>query len=373
MKIKKIAILSPKLYPCNRGGLEIFNYYLINNILIEYNILILTMCKIKKIGENILFYDLLKRKIINDPISVLTNTFIGLLKYRDYDLYVVPYTSNSSLIYPFLIFYSLFKIQYIIIIHGGGIYPWKPFFLQKFFFDNANKIIAVSKPVKAEYEKRTGKKIQFIPPLIPFKREVSPNDNLRSIYGFTNNDKIIACIGSIKKIKGNEVLLKAFMGIKKDYIKKNCLKLLFIGDGPLKLQFEKIVKDEDLEEHIIFTGEIPHNKVKEVYKITDIYVIPSLFEGMPLSLLEAMFNELPIIGSDVKGINNIVCHGKNGLLFESGNSIELKKRIIYLIENPINADKFGFNALKDYRSRYNFDKIISKYNQIIMDIGRGLE
>lgn len=357
-----ISIISPQIYPCVIGGLEIFNYYLIQNLAHYYTLTLFSECSSNLLGN----ISILKVKSIPlvKTISLNIDILFKLLNFKNLDVLIIPYTSNSPLIYPVLLLNFLQKLNYIVVIHGGGMYPWKKAFFQKKLFLNAVKIIAVSEPLKIEYEKRTGKIIEYIPPLIPFKATKESKNKLKFKYGFGKKDLVISCIGSIKKIKGSDILLNGFFELGRGYIKKNNLKLIYVGDGDLKSKLETIVLENELSDNIKFLGMLNHDKIEEIYKMTDIYVIPSLFEGTPISLLEGMFNSITILGSDVQGINNIIEHGENGLLFRSKDSLDLKTKLKEIIENKEDYINLGLNAKNTYNHNFNYESMITSYKNI---------
>ena len=252
----------------------------------------------------------------NEIVSFYVNLFLEIFKIRkEIDLILIPYTSNSPLIYPLLLITRMFNFSYIIVIHGGGLHPWKHEFFNKIFFRGAREIIAVSEPIKDEYESRVNKKINLIHPLIPFKKSQLSKEELKKKFGFSKEDIIIISVGSIKKLKGSDILLNAFFNLGLDYLKKNRIKLVFAGDGPMRNFLEDLVyKKLEFNGYIKFLGNVPHNEIENIYKMADIYIIPSLFEGTSLSLLEAMYNAMPIIGSDVTGINDIIIHQKKWIV-----------------------------------------------------------
>lgn len=364
-----IVLISPQIYPCEIGGVEIFNYHLMKELSNYYELFIFTNCRKKKIKIDHLFYiNLINFKFVGcnffNSLSILYN----IMKIRkNIDLILFPYTSNSYLAYPGLIIHKILKIPYIISIHGGGIYKWEPEYFQKQFFKNATDIIAVSKPIKIEYEQRINKKIKIIPPLIPFTVSKYSKEELKNKYGFERDDKLIISVGSIKHIKGSDFLLKGFMNLGKEYIDNYKLKLIYVGDGEMKSDLEITVKKRNLNKYIKFFGKIPHETIPEIYRIANIYVLPSIFEGTPISLLEAMFNKLPIIGANVKGIKNIITHNKNGLLFESLNTNDLNAKIKELVENESLANKLGISAKKDYDENYQFERTVKDYDSIFRE------
>ena len=358
-----ILIISPAIYPCTTGGAEIFNYFLTKELAKRgHKLWVLTSCGYDWNNRNISLVKLSERFLLNPTVSTRFHLSLELIKLKkQIDVIHVPYTSNSTLAYPILLVKKFFDIHYVIYILGGGMYPWKPKTLHKLFFKHADAIVAASEILRKEYEKRSGRKIKVVSPLIPFSESKISKEELRKRYGFSSNDKVILSVGSIKKIKGSDTLLCAFLGLGKMYIEKNNLKLLYAGEGPMKPMLAKKVKERSFDGYVKFLGTIPHEEVPHIYKLADIYVISSLFEGAPLALLEAMFNALPIIGTDVNGINNLIRHGKNALLFEKENIKDLTEKIKELVENKDLSNKLGNAAKKDYLKNYKFEHFISQY------------
>lgn len=285
-----------------------------------------------------------------------------MLKLRDkIDIVHIPYTSNEPLIVPILFIKKLVNLPYVPVIHGGGLFEWRFKKLHKSFFKHADAVVAVSEIIGAEYEKRIGKQIKVIPPLIPFNETKISKNELRDKYGIDKNGTVILSLGSINEVKGSDILLKAFFSLGNAYIKSNNLQLIYVGDGALKDKLEYETVKKNFIQFVKFFGYVPHEKVSEIYKLADIFVMPSHFEGKPISLLEAMFNGLPIIGSNVNGINNLIIHKKNGVLFEKANIDDLKNKIIELIDDPVLARRLGDTAKNDYSKQYFFQNIISDH------------
>lgn len=368
-----ISVISPQIYPCVIGGVEIFNYYLIKELAEKgHKVWIITICEHNWDDINISLVKLNKRFLVHPTLSINFHILVKLMRLRkQIDIVHVPYTSNSPLVYPMLLAKRLFDISYIITIHGGGMHPWKHKAPHKLFFQYADAIVAVSETIKEEYEKRSGREIEVIPPLIPFEKSKISKGGLRTKHGFSDNDVIILCLGSIKKIKGSDILLDAFSGLGERYIKEKNLKLLYVGDGNMKSALERKVNERSLGECVKFSGSVPHEKVSEMYKFADIYIIPSLFEGTPIALLEAMYNALPIIGANVNGINSLISHEKNGLLFKKGDVGDLKEKIEELVGSENLSNILGNSARHSYSKSYAFGDMISKHIKLCKNIVEG--
>ena len=368
-----ILIISPQTYPCTTGGVEIYNYHLAKGLAERgHKVWVLTSCGHNWDDKNISLVRLDERFLLNPTLSTRFHIFLELIRLGDkVDVIHVPYTSNSTLAYPMVLAKRLLDIHYVICIHGGGMYTWRRKTFQKIYFKHADAIVATSGSLRREYERRIGRRISnMIPPAIPYNESEIPREELRKKYGFSDDDKIILSIGSLKKIKGSDTLLHAFQESGKTYIERNNLKLVYAGDGPMKSTLAEKVEKSGLDGYVRFLGNIPHEEIPHIYKLADIYVISSQFEGAPLSLLEAMFNGLPIIGTDVSGIHDLIRHGENGLLFEKENPRDLMEKIKELAENSDLSSRLGSAARKDHLENYGFEQHISRHIELYSKLCR---
>jgi glycosyltransferase involved in cell wall biosynthesis len=367
----KILFISHGLYPCKTGGAEIFNYNLIKVLSKFYCLIVLTFCT-ENIGTDMMVIRGNRRKFGLARISIPLQDLLTIIKLRkEIDLIHITYMRDHWLKWiPYPIVKKIFNIPYIVTIHGGGMHPWMPEFPHRFLFSNAADIIGISTRITEEYKRRTNREIKYIPPLIPFTKCTARRSEIRIRYGFSTSDKILLYLGSIKKIKGCDTLIDAFMRLGKAYVQKFQLRLLLAGDGNMRAELEEIVRRQDLASHVTFLGNVSRENVPAIFKITDVYILPSHFEGTPLSMLEAMFNGVPIVGSNVSGINNIIKHGSNGLLFEANDIDDLKSKIVDIIEDPESGRRLALKAMDDYESTYNFNAVVDQYKKIYEDVGR---
>ena len=120
--------------------------------------------------------------------------------------------------------------------------------------------------------------------------------------------------------------------------------LTLAGDGETKNEMSQLVKDLGLSDAVTFTGTLNELDIINQLQNTTIYTYASLAETMSTSLMQAMACGLPIITTNIPGINNIITHGENGLLTEKENWEDLSSQINYLILNNTIAQKIGTNA-----------------------------
>ncbi|MEM3551682.1 MAG: glycosyltransferase family 4 protein, partial [Candidatus Bathyarchaeia archaeon] len=134
-----------------------------------------------------------------------------------------------------------------------------------------------------------------------------------------------------------------------------------VGDGPYRQQLEELVARYGLSPYFEFLGFVP--KVSEILRNGGIFVRPSLTEGMPLTILEAMASGLPIIATHVSGTSEIIMHNETGILIEPGNARQLAEAIKYLIEMPAEILRLGRNARdfieRHYKERFSWDAAAS--------------
>ncbi|MCB4790978.1 MAG: glycosyltransferase [Elusimicrobia bacterium] len=151
----------------------------------------------------------------------------------------------------------------------------------------------------------------------------------RKELGIGSNILVIGTVARLVPVKGIMYLIEAVPLILKSY--KNSLKFLIVGDGLQKDAIEKRIKELNLEENIILTG--MRNDIYELMSAMDIYVQPSLNEGMGITLIQAQAVGLPIVASRVQGIPNAIKENETGMLIPPKDPAALSKAVLKLIEN----------------------------------------
>jgi glycosyltransferase involved in cell wall biosynthesis len=260
------------------------------------------------------------------------------------------------------------KIPYILRIHGGGMYPGRPDFMHAMYFKNAKKIIAVSEPIKTEYEKRYGKKIELIPSYLPFVQSSATKKKIRENLNISHNSLVILYVGSIKPIKGPDILVEAVRRLGHKFLKAWNILVLIVGGGELEDFLRKKVLETGLNDFIQFTGRVPYENVHSYFQASDVFVIPSLMEARPLVLAEALYNGLPSIGSDISTIANTIRHNETGLVFASGSSKALAEAIMQMVQSPERRSVFRQNNLNNKHCFNRFDQMVQEYSALYKQI-----
>jgi len=123
-----------------------------------------------------------------------------------------------------------------------------------------------------------------------FQYQKEKGFEIRKKYNIKENDFVIGIIARLSKEKNHQFLIEVFKNISKN---NPSLKMMFVGDGPLRKELEEKCKQENIEKKVIFTGSVTNTE--DFYSSFDIFVLPSLFEGLPVSLIEAQYNDIPCL------------------------------------------------------------------------------
>lgn len=262
------------------------------------------------------------------------------------------------------------NIPYILHAHGSVL----PFFqkekLKEIFdklwgFDilyDANKVIAETEVEKSQYIKMGVKEelIEIVPTGVELKDfECLPQKgNFRLKYDITPNEKLILFLGRINKIKGLDLLIKAF-----DKINNDNVKLAIVGgDYGFKQELDQLIQEFNLENKVIFPGVLIDDAKKEALVDCDLFVIPSRYESFGVSTLEAMACEKPIVMTKNNHIHNWI--EDNAGLTCDFNEYELAECIEKLLNDYELSKRFGKTGKKLINEKYNWDKIEKEMEQV---------
>ncbi|MFX0132586.1 MAG: glycosyltransferase family 4 protein [Candidatus Hodarchaeota archaeon] len=238
-------------------------------------------------------------------------------------------------------------------------------FLVKIVVNNSNILIATDPHTKNFYVPFINKsKIVCIPTPINIKSYYKKRNILYK--KILNENLILGFIGRLSPQKNLQRLLVAFNSVIKTINRQ--MKLFIIGDGPERNILIDKVKMLNLKNDIIFTGNINEEKKIELLDYFDIFIMPSLYEGCPVALLEAMAFGKAIIASNIPSIKEIVTNNKEAILIDPHNIEELKKAILFLSYNSDIRKKLGLKAKKRVKyydiERINY-KVVKIYKNII--------
>ncbi|KKQ27890.1 MAG: Glycosyltransferase [Candidatus Magasanikbacteria bacterium GW2011_GWC2_37_14] len=192
-------------------------------------------------------------------------------------------------------------------------------------------------------------------------------NNLISELDLPTESKIIVTAGRLVPWKGVAGLIKSLKIIKNTPIGKN-LKLLVIGDGPELENLKKLAGEEGVLESVHFTGLISLNKVIEYYKLADVFVLNSNYEGLSHTLLEVLSLGIPVVASNVGGNPELVENNKNGVLISYNDLSAISSAIVRILtEEKWKSDEYKKECakiLEKFTWKNNIEKTINLLKNI---------
>jgi len=182
---------------------------------------------------------------------------------------------------------------------------------------------------------------------------------LRRELGVPEDGVMLFSAGRLSEEKGHRYLLNALPPVLDACPNTVCV---LAGDGYLRSELERQAHSLGIEKRVRFLG-VRHD-VLALLRAADLYVLPSLAEGLSLAMLEAMVAALPLVATRVQGATDVILSGKNGILVPIGNSDALAQELISLICQPETWDVLGQAARRTVLESYTIDKIARQYEQL---------
>jgi GT2 family glycosyltransferase/glycosyltransferase involved in cell wall biosynthesis/predicted nucleic acid-binding Zn-ribbon protein len=250
-------------------------------------------------------------------------------------------------------------------------------------FEIADSVVFVSDATRNVYEDLNKSK-NFVTihngiDLSEIEEFIKNNDKkvLRSQLGYPENALIITTVGTVCPRKDQETFVKAAVDLLSDSASID-IELCFLvvganGEGtPLEISYLKQIKNiieiKGCNRHIniIYRSEIPERSdVLKFYMISDIYVCASAIEAFPITILEAMSFSLPVVSTDVFGIQEQIVDNETGLFFNLGDYRDLSRKIATLMDQDVRK-KLGENSFSKLNEKFTIEKMATQYEKLII-------
>lgn len=195
-----------------------------------------------------------------------------------------------------------------------------------------------------------------------FRNIIIDKKFMREELGFDEDDFIIMSTGQISVRKNHEVIIQALSKITDSKVK-----YLIVGFGELEEKLKQLVNELGLEKRVVFAGY--RGDVKKLLHSVDVFAFPSLQEGLPVSLMEAMCVGLPVVASKIRGNVDLVADGKNGFLVDKYDVDGFAKAINDFVNNSDLRFNFGKEASKTIDD-YSNVVVIESMKKLYSSVGR---
>lgn len=165
--------------------------------------------------------------------------------------------------------------------------------------------------------------------------------------------RVIGIVGRLAQQKGHAVLLDAMREVAR---KVPDAVLVVVGDGPERAALESRITNHDLHNHVFLLGARPQDEVFALYGEMDVFAMPSLFEGFGLTAAEAMAAELPVVGTRIEGLSEVVEDGVTGYLVPPGDSGALAARLVELLADGELRRRMGLAGYERVKERFGMER-----------------
>jgi glycosyltransferase involved in cell wall biosynthesis len=261
-----------------------------------------------------------------------------------------------------------YNVPLIITTHGSDVYdfPWRgkyEYSIARFVLRSANHIIAITHK-EAELLLSLGcpaNKISIIPNPVNVNifRPISRSKS-RSLLNLPLNKKIILTVGSLTEVKGHTYLIDAAYVISKT---RQDIIFIIIGTGPLKNFLLSKIKKLGLSNKVLMIGEKPHEEIPLWLNASDLFVLPSVNEGLPSVILEAIACGRPVVATRVGGIPDVVSSSAIGILVEPRDRKALAQAILEALNRKWESEK-----IREYAQKYSLKNIVRQILQVYQQV-----
>ena len=296
----------------------------------------------------------------------LTSKMVDVVKYEKLDIlhvhYAIPHASAAFMAKQILQSQGI-AIPFVTTLHGTDITlvgkdpSFEP--VITFCINQSDAVTAVSESLKNDTYKHfaTTREIHVIPNfIVPALQNFEKQSVIRQKYA-ADNERILCHVSNFRKVKRVEDVINIFNKVQQ----KIASKLILVGDGPERYACEKLVRELQICDKVIFIGKV--RDTAHVLELSDVFLLPSETESFGLAALEAMAVGVPVISSNTGGIPEVNIHGETGYLSNVGDVDDMALNTLKILNDDTQLKLFKDNALK--RSRhFDIEKILPMYEEV---------
>jgi len=186
----------------------------------------------------------------------------------------------------------------------------------------------------------------------------------RAEWGVPEDCVLVSLFGRLTEQKGQKTFIEAV-----SRLLGHPARFMLVGDGEDRAMLERLAADRGLGDRVIFTGF--RSDVPRLLAATDVVVLPSLWEGLPICLLEAMAAGRPVVATAVDGSVEVVVPGQTGLLVPPEHPQALAEAIAFLIEHPQVRERFGARGQERVRQRFSLAEMLRATGAVYLELASG--
>lgn len=234
-----------------------------------------------------------------------------------------------------------------------------------------DKVIAVSQAVESDLcdQGIRANRTVVIPNGLPVREtDRESRDEVRAKLGLPHDALSIGCVGRLAKVKGHAYLIEAIDRLKDDF---PTIRLFIAGDGPLLPDLRTMIESKGLADRVKLLGF--RDDIRALLASFDIFVLPSLSEGLPIALLEAMSLGVPVVASRVGGIPEVIVDDSQGVLVSPGNPSALANAIQMLFVDRARREALGIMGKRRVDSAFSSDAMANSYGGVYSSLSEKMD
>ena len=374
----KIAILVGSYYP-DIGGAEIFAQHVAEHMAGRGNhVDVITIRLETKFAEyeqingvNVYRVNFIRAKYLRFPTKfpALIWQTIKLDRKQNYD---VIHSVGDIAIEAGTIVSRLRGKKHLITTQGGG--DLMEFISHRSILDNprkrvisyglkkANMVHAVSSHMKKKAQELGAGDVAVIPNTVDASKfKLMDKLELRQKYGYSLKESIIISTSRLTPKNGMDDLIRATVRVSQEF---SNIRLVIIGEGIQRPELERLVPKLKLESKVELLGWVPNAQIPEYLNMADLFVRPALDEGFGSSFIEAMACHVPVIGSAVGGILDIIDDGRNGLMVSPGDVDDITQKIIKLLSNKELSQRLADEGYRTVQERFTREVVLKQIDSL---------
>ncbi len=355
------------------GGAQLSTLNILSNLPRDkYDISIVTSTRgilaseFRDLGIKCIFSSFLDRKI-NPLLDILALIHILLVYIRLKPHIVHTHSSKAGIIGRLAA--RLAGVRIIIhTVHGWSFNDYQPVFLKRFYVflemmsaRFTTKIICVSRrdiETALKHKIAPREKLAFIKygiPIPEFKRDPVNRLQKKRELGIANDDPVVGMISCLKPQKSPEDYIRASMKI---HEKMPGVNFLLIGDGVLKERCKRLLAAGSLNGRFIFAGW--RRDVSDILSILDVAVLTSKWEGMPISIIEALLKGCPVVATDAGGTAELLKDGVTGYITKPGSYEETARKVLKILSEPSLLNKMKKEARLSIDDSFGLNRMVEE-------------
>ncbi len=361
----RILIFSLCYYPRHIGGAEVAVKEITDRLGERCEFDMITLRKkasaFERIGNVNVYRVALSSKLLYIPLALLKA--LSLMRKKSYDA-VWPIMASYAGFAALLVKKVHPAIPLVLTIQEGDHFErregvFRPFF--RMIFKGADRITAISRFL-AEWAQHMGARapIYIIPNGV--SAEAFAKREKKKEFGFLKTDQVIMTTSRLVEKNGISDLIRSLTYLPEE------VKLVIVGTGNLGAKLRKETRDFGLESRVTFAGFVSHSEIPAYLQSANVFVRPSLSEGLGNSFLEAMAAGVPVVATPVGGIVDFLENGKTGLFCEVHNPQSIAMQVRLLLGNDEFRKILVANAARLVRERYNWEGIAKAMREVFIQV-----